>query len=71
MTAVCATLSGGERNHLGIQEHTADVQSDNELGCDSCCRWMLARSCAEVGISGWAVRWEEEWNKWVDSHVFC
>lgn len=49
MTAVCLTLSSDEHNHLSIQEHTADVQPDNELGCDICCQWMLAQSCTEVG----------------------
>lgn len=53
MTAVCLTLSGDEHNHLGIQEHTADVQTDNERGCDICCQWMLAQSCTEVGTCGW------------------
>lgn len=55
MTAACLTLPGGKRNHLSIQRHTDNVQSDNELGCDICCRSMLVQSQAEVRICGWGV----------------
>lgn len=55
MTAGSLTLSGGECNHLSIQRHIADVQSNNELGCDISCH-ILARSRTGVEISGWDVQ---------------